>query len=71
MLLVDTKEKVFMRDEDIKAQLANMRPYGEWLAEEVSYHDLYVNPETEDLFRQSIDDNFLPFAMKKHIVGTH
>ena len=35
MLLVDTKEKVFMKDEVIKSRLANMRPYGKWLAEEV------------------------------------
>ena len=36
MLLVDTKEKVFLKDEDIKAKLAHLRPYGKWLAEEVS-----------------------------------
>ena len=35
MLLVDTKEKVFMKDEVIKAKLAHLRPYGKWLAEEV------------------------------------
>lgn len=33
MLLVDTKEKVFMRDEDIKNQIANLRPVSDWLQE--------------------------------------
>ena len=36
MLLVDTKEKVFMKDEAIKAHLAHLRPYGKWLAEQVN-----------------------------------
>ena len=33
MLLVDTKEKTFMKDEVIKSQLANLRPVGMWLQE--------------------------------------
>ena len=35
MLLVDTKEKVFMRDEVLKANIASLRPVSNWL-EEVS-----------------------------------
>ena len=35
MLLVDTKEHTFMKDEVLKDQIANLRPYGEWLKKEV------------------------------------
>lgn len=33
MLLVDTMEKVFKKDEVIKSHLANLRPVGSWLQE--------------------------------------
>lgn len=33
MLLVDTKKKVFLKDEDIKSNLANLRPVASWLQE--------------------------------------
>ena len=33
MLLVDTLDKVFMKDEVIKSHLANLRPVGLWLQE--------------------------------------
>lgn len=37
MLLVDTKEKVFMRDDVLKAGIADLRPVSQWLSEEVMY----------------------------------
>ena len=36
MLLVDTKEKVFMKDDKLKAGIADLRPVSQWLQEEVS-----------------------------------
>ena len=33
MLLVDTKEKVFMKDEVLKANIASLRPVSTWLKE--------------------------------------
>lgn len=33
MLLVDTQEKVFQKDEVVKSHLANLRPVGSWLQE--------------------------------------
>jgi len=33
MLLVDTKKKVFLRDEDIKQTMATLRPVQIWLKE--------------------------------------
>ena len=35
MLLVDTKEKIFKRDDILKSEIANMRPIQRWLDEEV------------------------------------
>ena len=35
MLLVDTKEKLFIRDEELKLQIARSRPHGLWLQEQV------------------------------------
>ena len=31
MLLVDTKEKIFMNDDVLKANMANLRPVAKWL----------------------------------------
>ena len=31
MLLVDTEKKLFIRDEDLKRNLAQLRPCAEWL----------------------------------------
>ena len=36
MLLVDTKEKIFMKDEVLKKQMANHYPVAQWL-KEVNY----------------------------------
>ncbi len=33
MLLVDTKEKMFMKDEVLKSHIANLRPCSRWLQE--------------------------------------
>ena len=33
MLLVDTQERVFQKDEVIKSHLANLRPVASWLKE--------------------------------------
>ncbi|KAK3092132.1 hypothetical protein FSP39_025440 [Pinctada imbricata] len=41
MLLVDTQEKLFMKDEVIKTNLANLRPVNTWLEETLSIQDLY------------------------------
>ena len=40
MLLVDTKEKLFIRDEAIKLDMARSRPYATWLHELVTMDDL-------------------------------
>ena len=39
MLLVDTKDKLFIDDEVLKAHIAGLRPVGKWL-KEVKY--LYI-----------------------------
>jgi glutamate synthase (NADPH/NADH) len=36
MLLVDTKEKVFMKDEELKLSISRSRPHGIWLQEQVN-----------------------------------
>ncbi|XP_071114158.1 uncharacterized protein [Haliotis cracherodii] len=40
MLLVDTKEKVFMKDEVLKSQICSIRPVGKWLSETISMAEL-------------------------------
>ena len=35
MLLVDTKEKLFIRDEELKLTIARSRPHGDWLKQMV------------------------------------
>lgn len=35
MLLVDTQEKIFMADDAIKNELAELRPVADWLKKEV------------------------------------
>lgn len=40
MLLVDTKEKKYIKDEEIKVRLARSRPYGLWLQEQVTMDEL-------------------------------
>ena len=50
MLLVDTKEKLFIRDEELKANIAKSRPYGIWLQEQVTMDELrnaYTGPLNE------------------------
>uniref|UniRef100_A0A4D5R9J1 Glutamate synthase n=1 Tax=Scolopendra viridis TaxID=118503 RepID=A0A4D5R9J1_SCOVI len=42
MLLVDTKEKVFTRDEELKLEIARQRPLKEWLQELITFEDLYA-----------------------------
>jgi hypothetical protein len=49
LLLVDTQQKVFMKDEDIKASISGLRPYKQWL-QEVS---LLLQP-----LPQSVGDTF-------------
>lgn len=41
MLLVDTKEKVFLSDENIKNELADRRPHGDWLKQSFTLDELY------------------------------
>ena len=40
MLLIDTKEKVFARDEEVKLNIARKRPLEEWLKEMFTIEDL-------------------------------
>jgi glutamate synthase (NADPH/NADH) len=35
MLLVDTQEKSFIQDVELKAKIAKSRPHGEWLQQQV------------------------------------
>jgi glutamate synthase (NADPH/NADH) len=37
MLLVDTQEKSFIQDVELKANIAKLRPHGEWLQQQVKY----------------------------------
>ncbi|XP_076373844.1 uncharacterized protein LOC143258566 isoform X2 [Tachypleus tridentatus] len=41
MLLVDTKERVFIRDEELKLRIARQRPLGEWLKEMFTLEELH------------------------------
>ena len=51
MLLVDTKKKMFMKDEEVKLQLANLRPTGTWLQEVTTLFMLnLVNPFPQTAF---------------------
>lgn len=40
MLLVDTQEKRYIKDEEIKMQLARSRPFSTWLQEQVTLDEL-------------------------------
>jgi len=40
MLLIDTKERVFARDEELKLAIARKRPLEEWLKELFTLNDL-------------------------------
>ncbi|ESO83470.1 hypothetical protein LOTGIDRAFT_133427 [Lottia gigantea] len=40
MLLVDTKLKTFLPDEQLKKEIANLRPVGKWLSETISMAEL-------------------------------
>lgn len=47
MLLVDTQEKSFMKDEVIKSNLANLRPVGSWL-QEVGGTSCFLNEQLQE-----------------------
>ncbi|XP_052808642.1 uncharacterized protein LOC128237296 isoform X2 [Mya arenaria] len=55
MLLVDTQEKVFMKDELIKSHLANLRPVSQWLQETLSMSELRQHYSLGRNKRHSID----------------
>ncbi|XP_060602982.1 uncharacterized protein LOC132756035 [Ruditapes philippinarum] len=55
MLLVDTKKKIFQRDEDIKSHLANLRPVGTWLKETLSMAELRQHYDPSKRRKRSID----------------
>lgn len=40
MLLVDTKEKLYIKDEELKLNIARSRPYKVWLQEQVTMDEL-------------------------------
>lgn len=40
MLLVDTKEKLYIKDEELKLHIARSRPYKVWLQEQVTMDEL-------------------------------
>jgi hypothetical protein len=40
MLLVDTKEKKYIKDDEIKCKLARSKPFGAWLQEQVTLDEL-------------------------------
>ncbi|KAL5009527.1 hypothetical protein ScPMuIL_011832 [Solemya velum] len=58
ILLVDTKEKVFLKDESVKAKMASLRPVGNWLDSQTismadlrSAHDTSKVPTDENMYR--------------------
>lgn len=40
MLLVDTREKLYIKDEELKLKIARSRPYKVWLQEQVTMDEL-------------------------------
>ncbi|XP_076371707.1 uncharacterized protein LOC143257208 isoform X2 [Tachypleus tridentatus] len=74
MLLIDTQEKSFIRDEELKLQIARQRPLGEWLKEMFTLKELYTahrkiitgksidllnSPSTEDLTNGTTNQRWL------------
>ena len=60
MLLVDTKKKRIISDEEIKHQIASSHPYGEWFKEHVV--------ELKDLMekhKDSVNNNVIPYDLKE------
>ncbi|KAL4232715.1 hypothetical protein ACF0H5_007403 [Mactra antiquata] len=55
MLLVDTKQKVFMKDEVIKSHLANLRPVSTWLQETLTMGELRQVHDVKLVRKRSID----------------
>uniref|UniRef100_A0A2C9JI59 glutamate synthase (NADH) n=1 Tax=Biomphalaria glabrata TaxID=6526 RepID=A0A2C9JI59_BIOGL len=54
MLLVDTKQKLFIKDEDLKHDLAQLRPVGDWLTQVLTMQELRnVYKEQQDHFQIS------------------
>lgn len=54
MLLVDTKKKLFIKDEDLKRSLAGLRPCAEWLDQVMTMSELReVYKEQQDHFQVS------------------
>ncbi|GAB6032806.1 hypothetical protein CHUAL_012008 [Chamberlinius hualienensis] len=43
MLLVDTQQKILTRDEELKNEIAKLRPLDVWLKEMITLEDLYKN----------------------------
>ncbi|XP_022241836.1 putative glutamate synthase [NADPH] [Limulus polyphemus] len=74
MLLIDTQEKSFIRDEELKLQIARQRPLGEWLKEMFTLKELYAahrkiitgksidllnSPSTEDVTNGTTNQRWL------------
>ena len=43
MLLVDTKEKIVTKDEELKLQIARSRPHAQWIKEQVLSKLLFIH----------------------------
>uniref|UniRef100_T1IMC7 glutamate synthase (ferredoxin) n=1 Tax=Strigamia maritima TaxID=126957 RepID=T1IMC7_STRMM len=56
MLLVDTQEKIFTRDEELKLEIARKRPLGEWLKELITIDELYAVHDPMDVNTDSVGD---------------
>ncbi|KAK7486587.1 hypothetical protein BaRGS_00022112, partial [Batillaria attramentaria] len=54
MLLVDTKERVFMKDEVLKTEIAALRPVREWLQETITMSELRASHNPSAVQRQAI-----------------
>lgn len=63
MLLVDTKEKLFIRDEELKLEIARLRPLDRWLTELITLEDLYTANEGAQNPEQAL-------ALNGHVNGT-
>ncbi|XP_041354050.1 putative glutamate synthase [NADPH] [Gigantopelta aegis] len=60
MLLVDTREKIFMKDQVLKSSIARLRPVGTWLKETVSLADLQTSCAGLDLKLPEVKVSHVP-----------
>jgi len=64
MLLVDTVERVIMKDEELKLGIARSRPHAEWLHQLVTLDDLKKSALSKDLSSLRIEDGIADEGLK-------